>query len=84
MPELARDQRFRKPKEVYLGHRTLPVMIRSRGHSERVSTYMELSLLKFLESYRAHGGYRSVSGVMRHLIIAGAEAEGYHFAGNGR
>ena len=67
-------------REPFLGHPLLPIPLRENtARTERVSTYIELDLFRFLEQYSARGGFRSVSEVIRRLIILGAEAEGYQF-----
>lgn len=43
--------------------------------TERVTTYVELPLLKMFESYAAKGGFRSVSEVLRRLAIIGLDTE---------
>jgi hypothetical protein len=71
-------------KKVSLGTNAHPVQLHMWGRAERVSSYIEIELYRFLEQYRADYGYRSVSEVMRHLTILGAESEGFTFVGNGR
>lgn len=69
-------------REPFLGHPMLPIPLRdNRSRTERVSTYVELDLLRFFEQYCARGGFRSTSEVVRRLAILGAIAEGYEFAG---
>jgi hypothetical protein len=73
------ERAFQK-QEPYRGHSLLPIPLRENAaRTERVSTYIELDLFRFLEEYSARGGFRSVSEVIRRLIIIGAEAEGYEF-----
>lgn len=83
MPEKTWEQRLdetRANKEPFLGHPLLPIPLRdTRSRTERVSTYMELSLVRFLEQYSARGGFRGTSEVIRRLTILGAIAEGYQF-----
>lgn len=83
MAEKTWEQRLdeaRTSKEPFLGHPLLPIPLRdTRSRTERVSTYMELSLLRFLEQYSARGGFRGTSEVIRRLTILGAIAEGYQF-----
>lgn len=67
-------------KEPFLGHPLLPIPLRdNNARTERVSTYVELDLLKALEQYAVRGGFRSVSEVLRRLAIIGLHAEGYQF-----
>lgn len=67
-------------KEPFIGHPLLPITLRENtARTERVSTYVELEFLKFMEQYEARGGFRSVSEVLRRLAIIGAQAEGYQF-----
>lgn len=67
-------------REPFLGHPLLPISLRrNKARTERVSTYVELDFLKFLEQYAARGGFKSVSEVLRRLAIIGAQAEGYQF-----
>jgi hypothetical protein len=62
----------------YLGHPMLPIPLRGEeARTERVSSYVELDFLKFMEEYKARGGFRSVSEVLRRLAILGAMTEGY-------
>lgn len=64
----------------FLGHKMLPIPLRDdAARTERVSTYVELDLLKFYEEYKVRMGARSVSEVLRRLSILGAQAEGYLF-----
>ncbi len=43
--------------------------------TERVSTYVEMPLLKAYEEYAERGGFRSVSEVIRRLTIIGLDHE---------
>lgn len=64
----------------FLGNPMLPIPLRDdKSRTERVSTYVELDLLKFFEEYKVRAGFRSVSEVLRRLAIIGAQVEGYHF-----
>ena len=66
-----------------MGHPMLPIPLRdSKARTERVSTYVELDLLRFFEQYAARGGFRSTSEVLRRLAILGAATEGYQFTGD--
>lgn len=65
-------------KEPFLGHPLKPIPLRENAaRTERVSTYVELDLLKALEEYAARGGFRSTSEVLRRLAIIGLQSEGY-------
>lgn len=89
MAEEARRKRMRAElgarlgephRDPFLGHPLLPIPLRdNKSRTERVSTYVELDLLRFFEQYCARGGFRSVSEVLRRLAILGAQAEGYQF-----
>lgn len=75
------EEAFQK-REPFLGHPLNPIpLVGTPARTERVSTYMELSLLKTLEEYCTRGGFRSVSEVLRRLVIIGLLAEGYDFDG---
>jgi hypothetical protein len=79
-PWRERLERAFQSREPFLGHPLLPIPLRDNSaRTERVSTYVELDLFRFLEQYSARGGFRSVSEVIRRLVIIGAEAEGYKF-----
>lgn len=83
MGEMTWQQRLEEQfqgREEFLGHPLQPIPLRENAaRTERVSAYIELDLLRFLEQYSARGGFRSVSEVLRRLTIIGAEAEGYQF-----
>lgn len=49
----------------------------NKSRPERVSAYVEYEFAKFLDSYRARIGVRSVSEALRRLAIIGAKSEGY-------
>ena len=67
-------------REPFVGHPLHPIPLRTNGaRTERVSTYVELDLLKALEQYAARMGARSVSEVVRRLTILGLQGEGYQF-----
>jgi hypothetical protein len=67
-------------REPFMGHPLLPIPLRENtARTERVSTYVELDLLRALEQYAVRGGFRSVSEVLRRLSILGLHAEGYEF-----
>lgn len=71
------EKSFNK-QEPFIGHSLRPIPLRENAaRTERVSTYMELDLLKALEEYAARGGFRSTSEVLRRLAILGLESEGY-------
>ena len=60
----------------------LPIPLRGNpARTERVSSYMELDLVKFFEQYAARVGLRSTSEALRRLAIVGAMVEGYQFDG---
>lgn len=66
--------------EPYLGHTLLPIpLMEERARTERVSAYVELDLVRFLEEYKTRMGARATSEAVRRLIILGAIAEGYQF-----
>lgn len=68
--------------EPFLGHPLKPIPLRENAaRTERVSTYVELDLLKALEEYAARGGFRSTSEVLRRLAIIGLQSEGYQLDG---
>lgn len=72
-----------KNKEPFIGHPLLPIPLRdSSARTERVSAYIEIGLVRFLEQYKARGGFSGLSEVVRRLVIIGARAEGYQFDGN--
>jgi hypothetical protein len=79
------QERLNEPtKEPFLGHPLLPIPLRTnKARTERVSSYVELDFLKFMEEYQTRGGFRSVSEVLRRLAILGAMKEGYQFTGDG-
>jgi hypothetical protein len=83
MAEQAWEKRLEETRHsdrAFLGHPLLPIPLRdNKSRTERVSTYVELDLLRFFEEYCARGGFRSVSEVVRRLAILGAQAEGYQF-----
>ena len=71
--------------EPYLGHPLKPIPLRENAaRTERVSTYVELDLLKALEEYAARGGFRSTSEVLRRLAIIGLQSEGYGVDGEAK
>lgn len=60
----------------------LPIpLLGDEARTERVSSYVEPSLLRFYERYRLRMGARSVSEVIRRLTIIGAQSEGHSFEG---
>lgn len=67
-------------KRVFLGHPLHPIPLKnSAPRTVKVSSFMELDLVKFLEDYAVGMGARSTSEVIRRLVIIGAIAEGYTF-----
>ncbi|QHB37494.1 hypothetical protein SEA_LEOPARD_90 [Mycobacterium phage Leopard] len=77
------EERLKGGTGPFIGHPMLPIPLRdNRARTERVSTYVELGLLRFFEQYCARGGFRSVSEVVRRLAILGAVAEGYEVEGS--
>jgi hypothetical protein len=67
-------------REPFLGHPLLPIALRdSKSRTERISTYLELDFVRFLEQYGVRAGMRGLSEVLRRLAIIGAQAEGYAF-----
>lgn len=69
-------------REPFMGHPLLPIPLKDdSARTERVSTYVELDLLRFFEQYKVRMGARSVSEVLRRLAILGATKEGYQFTG---
>lgn len=75
------EQQF-SSAEPFLGHPLKPIPLRENAaRTERVSTYVELDLLKALEEYAARGGFRSTSEVLRRLAIIGLQSEGYQVDG---
>lgn len=70
-------------REPFMGHPLLPIPLRDKAaRTERVSSYMELDLVKFLEQYQVRGGFKGLSEVVRRLVIIGAAKEGYDFQGD--
>jgi hypothetical protein len=70
-------------QEPFIGHPLLPIPLQdNKARTERVSSYVELEFLRFMEQYQARGGFRSTSEVLRRLAIVGAIAEGYQFTGD--
>lgn len=80
---LTRGDQFRarvQEVEPFIGHPLKPLPMRKNpARTEKVATYMELDLLKFVEEYSARAGFRSTSEAIRRLCIIGAQAEGYAF-----
>lgn len=73
----------RTSKEPFIGHPLLPIpLLEKSARTERVSAYLELSLVRFLEQYQVRGGFRGLSEVLRRLVIIGATKEGYQFQGS--
>lgn len=67
-------------KQPFIGHPLHPIPLRDNTpRTEKISTYVELEFLFFLEEYAARAGFRSISEVMRRLMVIGAMAEGYTF-----
>jgi hypothetical protein len=67
-------------EEPFIGHPLLPIPLKESGaRTQRVSAYVELEFLQFMEQYQARGGFRGVSEVLRRLAIIGAQTEGYQF-----
>lgn len=70
-------------KTPFMGHPLLPIPLKDeKARTERVSSYVELDFLKFLEEYKVRMGARGVSEALRRLAILGAMAEGYQFEGD--
>lgn len=69
--------------EPYIGHPLKPLPIRKNPQrTEKLVTYVELDLVRFVEQYAARTGNESVSGALRRLAIIGAIAEGYIIDGD--
>jgi hypothetical protein len=67
----------------FLGHPLLPIPLRDeKARTERVSSYVEIGLVKFLEGYKIRMGSRGISEAARRLMILGAMVEGYIFDGS--
>jgi hypothetical protein len=65
-------------QEPFLGHPLRPIpLMDDAGRTERVSSYMELPLVQWLEQQSKRMGARGISEVVRRYVILGAIAEGY-------
>ena len=74
------EKSFEEHMEDGVAHPMLPIpLLDDAARTERVSAYVELPLLRFLERYKVRMGARSLSEVIRRLTILGAERENYKF-----